>query len=204
MATSGNVTREPKKIDEEPILSDADALASLSDASLVARSADGDTVAFGVLIHRYGPHMRAYAARILGHGDGEAEDAVQEAALQAWQRIDRVDDPERVRNWLFRIAANKALDRLRRRHPHLDLEVVVDAADDRPVDEVVSTRLQVQELARIVQALPDAQRAVWVMREIGGATYAEIAEATGMPPATVRGVLARARRRVLEQMEGWR
>ncbi|MBK0296510.1 RpiB/LacA/LacB family sugar-phosphate isomerase, partial [Bacillus sp. S34] len=36
-----------------------------------------------------------------------AADAVQEAALQAWQRIDRVDDPDRVRNWLFRIAANK-------------------------------------------------------------------------------------------------
>ncbi|MDR6170061.1 MULTISPECIES: sigma-70 family RNA polymerase sigma factor [unclassified Curtobacterium] len=204
MTTTAIVTREPKKIDEEPTLSDADALASLSDASLVARSADGDTVAFGVLIRRYGPHMRAYAARILGHGDGEAEDAVQEAALQAWQRIDRVDDPDRVRNWLFRIAANKALDRLRRRHPHLDLEAVVDSADDRPVDEVVSTRLQVQELARIVQALPDAHRAVWVMREIGEASYAEIAEATGMPQATVRGVLARARRRVLEQMEGWR
>ena len=71
-------------------------------------------------------------------------------------------------------------------------------------DEVVTARLQVQELARIVQALPDAPRAVWVMREIGGASYAEIAEATGMPQATVRGVLARARRRVLEQMEGWR
>ncbi|WP_440130725.1 RNA polymerase sigma factor [Curtobacterium pusillum] len=189
---------------EESILSDADALASLSDASLVERSADGDTVAFGVLIRRYGPHMRAYAARILGHGDGEADDAVQEAALQAWQRIDRVDDPDRVRNWLFRIAANKALDRLRRRHPHLELEAVAESVDDRPVDDVVSARLQVQELARIVQALPDGPRAVWVMREIGGASYAEIAEATGMPQATVRGVLARTRRRVLEQMEGWR
>ncbi len=204
MVTTGNVTREPGKSHEESILSDADALASLSDASLVERSADGDTVAFGVLIRRYGPHMRAYAARILGHGDGEAEDAVQEAALQAWQRIDRVDDPERVRNWLFRIAANKALDRLRRRHPHLDLDAVVDASDDRPVDEVVSARLQVQELARIVQELPDGPRVVWVMREIGGASYAEIAEATGMSQAAVRGALARARRRVLEQMEGWR
>lgn len=109
-----------------------------------------------------------------------------------------------MRNWLFRIAANKALDRLRRRHPHLDLEALAESADERPVDEVVATRLQVQELARIVQALPDVPRAVWVMREIGGASYPEIAEATGMSPATVRGVLARARRRVLEQMEGWR
>lgn len=83
--SSRRVPESPPGPDSEELtLSDADALASLSDASLVERSADGDTVAFGVLIRRYGPHMRAYAARILGHGDGEADDAVQEAALQAW------------------------------------------------------------------------------------------------------------------------
>ena len=81
---------------------------------------------------------------------------------------------------------------------------MVDAPDERPVDEVVAARMQVRELARIVQALPDAQRAVWVMREVGGAPYAEIAEATGLSAPTVRGLLARARRRVIEQMEGWR
>ncbi|ROQ16847.1 MULTISPECIES: RNA polymerase sigma factor [unclassified Curtobacterium] len=204
MTNTRFVTRESEIREEELLLSSDEALAALSDASLVERSADGDTAAFGVLIRRYGPHMRAYAARILGYGDGEADDAVQEAALQAWQRIDRVEDPERVRNWLFRIAANKALDRLRGRHPHADLEAMVDAPDERPVDEVVATRMQVRELARIVQALPDAQRAVWVMREVGGAPYAEIAEATGLPAPTVRGLLARARRHVLEQMEGWR
>nr|WP_321164493.1 sigma-70 family RNA polymerase sigma factor [Curtobacterium sp. Leaf183] len=179
-------------------------LASLSDASLVERSADGDAAAFGVLIRRYGPLMRAYAARILGYGDGEADDAVQEAALQAWQRMERVEDPDRVRTWLFRIAANKALDRLRRRHPHLDLEAVPEPPTDRTVDQVVETRMQVDELAKVVRNLPDAQRAVWVMREVGGASYAEIAEQTGMSAAAVRGSLARARRTVLEQMEGWR
>ncbi|WP_228509550.1 RNA polymerase sigma factor [Curtobacterium sp. VKM Ac-2865] len=176
----------------------------MSDASLVERSADGDAQAFGVLIRRYGPLMRAYAARILGHGDGEADDAVQEAALQAWQRIDRVEDPDRVRSWLFRIAANKALDRLRRRHPHLDLEAVPDRADERPVDEVVVTRMQVDALARVVQNLPDAQRAVWVLREIGGASYAEVADQTGLTATAVRGLLARARQAVVTQMEGWR
>lgn len=161
-------------------------------------------MAFGVLIRRYGPLMRAYAARILGYGGGEADDAVQEAALQAWQHIERVEDPTRVRTWLFRIAANKALDRLRRRHPHLDLESIPERADDRPVDEVVETRLQVDALARVVQNLPDAQRAVWVMREVGEASYADIADQTGMSVTAVRGSLARARRTVLERMEGWR
>ncbi|WP_254782883.1 MULTISPECIES: RNA polymerase sigma factor [unclassified Curtobacterium] len=204
MTTTRFVTLTTEIRDEEPPVASDESLSALTDASLVERSADGDTAAFGVLIRRYGPLMRAYAARILGHGDGEADDAVQEAALQAWQRIDRVEDPDRVRTWLFRITANKALDRLRRRHPHADLEAVVDSASEQAVDEVVATRLQVQELARIVQALPDAQRAVWVMREIGGAPYSEIAEATGLSATSVRGLLARARRRVMEQMEVWR
>ncbi|MFZ6992938.1 RNA polymerase sigma factor [Curtobacterium sp. RRHDQ66] len=198
------VTREPESDPRGQTLTEDTQLASLSDGSLVERSADGDAAAFGVLIRRYGPLMRAYAARILGHGDGEADDAVQEASLLAWQRIDSVEEPDRVRTWLFRIAANKALDRLRRRHPHLDLEALPEASDDRPVDEVVATRMQVDALAGVVQNLPDAQRAVWVLREIGGASYAEIAEQTGLSASSVRGLLARARRTVLERMEGWR
>gem|GEM_PF-164016 len=204
MPNSEFVTREPKPDPRGPTLTEDTQLSSLSDGSLVERSADGDAAAFGVLIHRYGPLMRAYAARILGHGDGEADDAVQEASLLAWQRIDTVEEPDRVRTWLFRIAANKALDRLRRRHPHLDLEALPEASEDRPVDEVVATRMQVDALAGVVENLPDAQRAVWVLREIGGASYAEIAEQTGLSAASVRGLLARARRTVLEQMEGWR
>lgn len=180
-------------------------LEDIGDDVLVGRAADGDTLAFGVVVRRHGPLMRAYVARILG-SDTDADDVVQEAVLQAWQRIDSLADAANVRAWLFRIAANKAFDRLRRRHPHDDLTDVADldtGAASRP-DHVVAVRMQVEEVARVVQELPDAQRAVWVMREVGGASYADIAEQTGVPLATVRGMLARARRRVLEQMDGWR
>ncbi|KQO61252.1 RNA polymerase sigma factor [Curtobacterium sp. Leaf261] len=177
----------------------------IADVVLVGRAADGDTAAFGVVVRRHGPLMRAYVARILGN-EADADDVVQEAVLQAWQRIDSLADAANVRAWLFRIAANKAFDRLRRRHPHDDLTDVADL--EHPVasrpDHVVAVRMQVEEVARIVQELPDAQRAVWVMREVGGASYADIAEQTGMPAATVRGMLARARRRVMDRMEGWR
>jgi RNA polymerase sigma-70 factor, ECF subfamily len=186
---------------------DLEQLRAASDATLVARSADGDPDAFGVLVRRYGPLMRAYAARILG-GDADAEDVVQEAVIQAWERIDDVADPDHVRAWLFRIAANKAFDRLRRRHPHQDIATLpeehVAAAERTGPDRVVAARMQMAALAGIVQELPDAQRAVWVMREIGGASYADIVDETGLPLSTVRGMLARARRRVLERMEGWR
>lgn len=186
---------------------DLEQLGAASDATLVARSADGDPDAFGVLVRRHGPLMRAYAARILG-GDADAEDVVQESVIQAWERIDDVTDPDHVRAWLFRITANKAFDRLRRRHPHQDIATLpeehVAAAERTGPDRVVAARMQMEALAGIVQELPDAQRAVWVMREIGGASYADIVDETGLPLSTVRGVLARARRRVLERMEGWR
>lgn len=175
------------------------------DVTLAGRAADGDAVAFGVLVRRHGPLMRAYAVRILG-AETDADDVVQDAVLQGWQRIDTLDDGAHIRSWLFRITANKAFDRLRRRHPHDDLDAIPepDAGPTRAPDHIVAVRMQVEAVARIVQELPDAQRAVWVMREVGGSSYAEIVEQTGMPLATVRGMLARARRRVLERMEGWR
>lgn len=178
-------------------------LGTHSDATLVERSADGDTDAFAVLVRRYGPVMRAYAARILG-GDTDADDVVQDATLLAWQRIGDVDEPEHVRRWLFRITANKAVDRLRRRHPQQPLDTVVEHADAQPTEHVVAVRMQVEDVARALRDLPDGQRAVWVMREVGGASYAEIEAETGLPLSTVRGMLARARRAVLERMEGWR
>jgi RNA polymerase sigma-70 factor, ECF subfamily len=181
-----------------------------SDVTLAERSADGDAEAFAVLVRRYGPLIRAYAARMLGTSSGDssadADDVVQEAVLQAWQRAATLDEPARVRAWLFRITANKAIDRIRRRHPQQELETVDDArsAAAPTTEQIVTVRLQMADLAAALRELPDAQRIVWVMREIGGSSYADIAEATELPLATVRGMLARARRRVLERMEGWR
>jgi RNA polymerase sigma-70 factor (ECF subfamily) len=202
-ARTGNVTRSVDIIHERSAMRADEPLGARSDGTLVERSADGDTDAFAVLVRRYGPIMRAYAARILG-GDADADDVVQDATLLAWQRIGDVDDPDRVRSWLFRITANKAVDRLRRRHPHQSLDAIVEHADAQGTEHVVAVRMQVEDVARALRELPDGQRAVWVMREIGGASYADIEAETGLPLSTVRGMLARARRTVLERMEGWR
>lgn len=65
-------------------------------------------------------------------------------------------------------------------------------------------RSQLEALSRVLAALPEALRTVWVLREVRGASYEEIAADVGECPATVRGRLARARARVLEAMEEWR
>jgi len=185
-------------------ISSPDAPAELSDATLALRAGDGDTVAFEAVARRHGPLMRVLASRLLGT-DAEADDVVQEAFLTAWRRLPDLDEPERLRNWLMRIATNKAIDRLRARHDHDDVDEHERAASPAGApDRVVEHRLQLDAVWRAVDLLPVDQRRCWLLREIAGWSYADIGEALGLTTSTVRGQLARARRFVLGEMEAWR
>jgi RNA polymerase sigma-70 factor, ECF subfamily len=178
------------------------ALASAPDAVLAARSADGDQVAFGILVRRHAPFLVAFATRLTG-SRADADDCVQEALITAWRRLPDLEDREKVRSWLTTIVSRKATDRLRRRRPvdPVDDEAIV-AVDDPERAAVASS--QMQALSRVLAGLPEELRVVWVLREVSGYSYDEIARDTGESAATVRGRLARARRQVLEGMEEWR
>lgn len=192
--------REPREVD----ISSADRLAQATDATLALRAGDGDVQAFEAVARRHGPLMRVVASRLLGT-DAEADDVVQESFLTAWHRLAGLDEPERLRNWLMRIVTNKAIDRLRTRRDHDDVDDHQPPAPRRESpDHVVEQRLQLDAVWRAVDLLPLDQRRCWLLREIAGWTYAEIAEALGTTPSTVRGQLARARRSVLAEMEEWR
>ena len=65
---------------------------------------------------------------------------------------------------------------------------------------VIASMAQDEALA----ALPEPQRRAWTLRELGGLGYEEIAEELGLPVSTVRGLLARARRTLVQQLDGWR
>ncbi|MHA7222974.1 RNA polymerase sigma factor [Arthrobacter sp. RHLT1-20] len=181
-----------------------EALAEGSDDLLARRAGDGDMDAFEVLARRYGTMMRSYARRVLG-SSGDADDVVQEALIQAWNQIGGLRDTAAVRPWLLRITGNRALDVLRRRKPHAAIEHLPGLADPAPGPEVSavatsSTRALEQALA----ALPEEQRRCWVLRELGGQSYEDIAEALNISKATVRGRLARARTTLAKEMEDWR
>ena len=181
-----------------------EALAEASDDLLARRAGDGDMDAFEVLARRYGAMMRAYARRILGAHD-DADDVVQEALVQAWKQIGGLRDTAAVRPWLMRITGNRALDVLRRRKPHTALEHVPDLHDPAPGPEksaVAGSRSRALE--RALAALPEEQRRCWVLRELGGQSYEDIAEALNISSATVRGRLARARTTLAKEMEDWR
>jgi RNA polymerase sigma-70 factor (ECF subfamily) len=174
------------------------------DGILASRAADGDVSAFEVLVHRHGPMMRVYATKVLGR-DAEADDVLQDVFVQAWAQLDRLDDPSSVRPWLMRMVGNRAIERIRTRKDHVDIDDWdAPTAPDQSPERVVTMRMQMSALATVVDALPEMQRQCWTLREVGHVAYADIADQLGVPVSTVRGQLARARRSIIQGMEAWR
>lgn len=176
-----------------------------ADDSIVAgRAMDGDVAAFAVLVRRYTPMMRAYTQRML-NASAEVDDIVQEAFVTAWQWLPEIEEPARVKSWLMRIVSRKAVDRIRARRPVVDIDEIDQAAPESSSPaRRAETRAGIAALGAALGELPDAQRECWVLREIGGYSYDEIAEELGVPTATARGLLARARKYMIVRMEEWR
>lgn len=180
------------------------ALEHADDGIVAGRAMDGDIEAFAVLVRRYTPMMRAYTQRML-NASADVDDIVQEAFVTAWQRFGELDEPSKVKSWLMRIVSRKAVDRIRATRPVVDIDTV-----DRPAplhaspSAVVEVRAGVAAVGAALRELPDAQRECWVLREIGGYSYEEIAEELDVPVSTARGLLARARKYMIVRMEEWR
>jgi RNA polymerase sigma-70 factor (ECF subfamily) len=175
------------------------------DRTLAVRAADGDVRAFEAIVRRYGRLMRVYARRIL-NSNADVDDVVQEAFVQAWSKLPELIEPASIKTWLMRIVANRSIDRIRRRREHADIDVVAEYA--APESQSPHARAQAASLGEALSAalseLPEEQRRCWVLREIAGLSYSDIGEELGLPASTVRGLIARARRNLIREMEGWR
>ena len=175
----------------------------LDDLTLVVRAEEGDVRAFETLARRHQDALYRVAVRVLGD-PAEAEDALQEALLSAWRRIDLFRVEAAFSTWMYRIVTNQCVVALRRRRP----QPVADAgrelaAPDSP-ERAAELDAELAALGRAVQDLPDDLRVCWVLRELEGLGYAQIAEVTGAGEPTVRGRIHRARVRLTAAMREWR
>ena len=178
--------------------------ADLSDTEAVTRSRDGDQDAFRVLVERYQGRAYRLAARLLGDPD-LARDAVQEGFLKAYGSLGRFEGRSGFYTWLYRLVFNLCIDMKRRdrssRHVEWNDEVAGHLPDgdaapaSGPAVELDRAELRVA-LARAVEQLPEDARRTLLLREVDGLSYAEIAEALGIPKGTVMSRLHHARRRV--------
>jgi RNA polymerase sigma-70 factor, ECF subfamily len=189
-------------------------LGTLDDVALVqlARERNGD--AFRIIIQRN--NQRLYrVARSVVQNDSEAEDVVQQTYVNAFDSLGKFRGDSSLATWLTRITLNEALGRLRRQRPMVDLEVL-DAEPSgaskiipfplmpaTPDPERDAAQRQIRQLIeRAIDDLPEIFRVVFVMRDVEDMSIEETAGFLGLPPATVKTRLHRARhqlRRALDE-----
>jgi RNA polymerase sigma-70 factor (ECF subfamily) len=178
-------------------------------------------------LEQYRSELTGYAYRMLGSAF-EADDAVQETMLRAWKALDRLEGPEALRAWLYRIATNVSLDMLKgrqRRARPMELRAPQSASTPLPAplpeatwlgpiaDELVipggedpAEVAEMRESVRLafvaaLQRLPPRQRAVLILREVLHWHADEVAELLGTSVASVNSALQRARASVARSRE---
>ncbi len=171
-----------------------------SDADLLARFAEGDQSAARALTARHLPRVFAHACRLL-QDRAEAEDVAQEAMLKLWKMAPawRTGDA-RLSTWLYRVTANAATDRLRKRRT-VALEAAPEPEDDTPSVEagmIASDRQQA--LHRAMASLPVRQRNALVLRHFEELSNPEIAEVLETSVEAVESLLGRARRALADKL----
>ena len=185
------------------------------EGSVVARAQDGDLEAFEQLVMPYQDRLFSLAYRMVNNRP-DAEDIVQETLTTSWRSLPMLVDVDAFGGWLYRLATNKCLDLLRKRSTHP--EAITDPEELRFTAEsgslhqssdtdpagLAERSAQQRELTEMLNILPPAQRACWLLREIHGRSYAEISDTLKISPTTVRGTLARARHQIAEGMSQWR
>jgi RNA polymerase sigma-70 factor (ECF subfamily) len=169
---------------------------------LVSRAQGGDRNAFSELVHKHARGVMNVVYRMCGDAL-IAEDAAQETFIRAWQNLSSYRPQTPLRNWLYRIAFNAGMDMLRKEKRILPNDIEdLNLADARPGPEIlVSQQERTALVQKAVLSLPDASRAVLVLREYEGMSYHEIADALDIPVGTVMSRLNYARKALKEKLQ---
>ncbi|HEY1916497.1 MAG TPA: RNA polymerase sigma factor [Streptosporangiaceae bacterium] len=177
----------------------------LDDTTLVARARDGDAVSYEQLVLRYQGPMYRLALRMLGNR-ADAEDVVQEVFLSVWRRLGTLADDAAFVAWLYRMTTNRCLNVIRARRPSADVDFDEQPSGSpagRP-ERAAEVSAQLTVLTGALEQLTAEQRACWLLREVHGRSYDEIAQTLGTTGTAVRGRIARARAQLAEVMAPWR
>ncbi|HET8654724.1 MAG TPA: sigma-70 family RNA polymerase sigma factor [Longimicrobiaceae bacterium] len=200
MAHASVVVRAP--VSSEP---QRDALKDLDDSSVVAAFLAGEKRAFTELAERYQTRLLNFVYRTTGDRE-RAEDLVQETFIRVYRHLHRFDQSKKFSTWVYTIASNLAKNELRNRsrNPLVLFQAIKKNwdSDQRPLewedntyrpDDLYRKRHLKQIVDAAVKDLPEHHRAVFVLREMEGKSYEEIAEITGCNLGTVKSRLNRAR-----------
>lgn len=175
-----------------------------SEERLLAALRRRDPRAFAALFDAYSDKLYRVALGLLAD-EQEADGVVQDTFLRLFERLDQFEGRARLSTWMYRVATNLAIDRLRRRRPTVPVSLTddddaslrpmpVSLADWRAGPEQQLTDDEVRaELDRAIAALPEAYRLVFMLREIEALSTEETAQVLALSAGNVKVRLHRAR-----------
>jgi RNA polymerase sigma-70 factor, ECF subfamily len=180
-------------------------LKALDDSAVVTAFLGGEERAFQELVERYQTRLLNFVYRTIGDRE-KAEDLVQEVFIRVYRHLHRFDRSKKFSTWIYTIASNLAKNELRNRsrNPLVLFQAIRKnwQDDDRPIqfedansrpDDMYRKRHLRQLVEDSVAQLPEHHRQVFVLRELEGKSYEEIAEITECNLGTVKSRLNRAR-----------
>jgi len=200
---AANVVR--KQLSTTPAVSVREQLKLMDDSGVVTAFLGGEERAFEELVVRYQTRLLNFIYRTVGDRE-RAEDLVQEVFIRVYRHLHRFDRSKKFSTWAYTIASNLAKNELRNRsrNPLVLFQTVKKnwQDEDRPLefedsttrpDDMYRKRHLRQVVEDSVAKLPEHHRDVFILRELEGKSYEEIAEITGCNLGTVKSRLNRAR-----------
>lgn len=174
---------------------------------IVNRAQQGDMDAFSQIYIMFSPQIKAIIDSII-HDSEESKDLMQECFLSALKNIENLKEPEKIKKWLIRIAANKSKDFLKKKKPDLlekDQEYVIDDIAEEHPDSIPEQNIEIEERRREVNEMLDTlsedKKLCLLLFYKHNMSISEISEELGVSESAVKSRLSRARQDIAEEAE---
>lgn len=181
-------------------------MTEVSEKKIIEKVLGGDANAFEELVLKYEKTVYNLALRMVGDRD-DAFDMTQEAFIKAYGSLSSFRGDSKFSVWIYRITTNVCLDFLRSKSRKQQVSLTVSDDDDEDAqldipdpssdpEQQLMQKMSMQSVEEGLKTLPDKQRQILVMRELGGMSYAEIGAALSLEEGTVKSRIFRARKRL--------
>ena len=168
------------------------------EAAWIRQAQRSDAQAFEALYRLHVDKVYGLCLRMTGNVS-EAEDCVQEAFIQAWNKLDKFRGDSAFATWLHRIAVNAVLGRIRK--SKREQERIQMVADTAPAPLATGDTGELRDLSEAIDRLPEGARHVFLLHAVYGYSHDEAGSMLGIAAGTSKAQLHRARRLLVQQLE---
>ncbi len=170
---------------------------------IIKKAQQGDEEAFQKIVQKYKAQVAGIAYRMIGDYE-DAKDISQMVFVKIYKNLNRFDTSKKLSTWLYRITINASIDFIRkfRKHKFEVLDNIIGQLKEKKndVEKVYQRGLVRLAINEALDSLNPKQRSVFVLRDLEGLDIKEVAQITGMPQATVRWYLHRARAKLRDEL----